>query len=217
IVLLAVIGIGLEYRRAPLLCWIAGASLIVPWYTVGLFRVVVAYPVRLFVLPMMLLAPFAGAAIARLVRWKPAAAWLGALSVLAQFATDLRVEYPAQPLPMTLLGLRLAKSGAVNRFDTLYVQSAGRWGYPDEIRVATNFRRPVITIPADSPGTPWRNTSAQAILVLNDTQARPADEAFEVARVDRITDWVVCHRPAALDVHVEWVDARVPRETTRDA
>ena len=110
---------------------------------------------------------------------------------------DLRLEYPSGPLPMTLLARRLYRSGDLDRFDALYVQSATATGHPDEVRVGTNFRRPVHVLPLDPPSALWPAASSDAILVLNDGRIPPSSgdgEAFVVSRVRQMTAWGICQR-----------------------
>jgi dolichyl-phosphate-mannose-protein mannosyltransferase/uncharacterized protein DUF1295 len=210
---LGLAGACLNYRRAPLLCWLAGFSVLVPWYTVSLFRVDVALPIRLMVLPLMLIAPFAGAVVAWVVRRHRAVIGLAVLMVLTQLWLDLRLEYPSPGLPMTLLARQLARSGVMDRFDALYVESTRPRGYPDEVRVATNFRRPVHVLPPDPSATPWQGRPEEAILVLNDGQIRPggaASDAFVVARVEQMTAWGICNGRIDRDDQVQWLSARAP-------
>ncbi len=211
---LGLLGTCLGYRRAPLLLWLAGLSALVPWYTVSLFRVEVALPIRLFVLPLMFLAPFAGALVAWAVHRRRAVIGLAVLVVLTQFALDLRLQYPMPDLPMTVLARHLAESGVMDRFDLLYVESPRPRGYPDEVRVATDFRRPVHVLPPDPSATPWQGRAEEAILILNDGRRRPGGEtggAFVVARVERMTAWGICNGATDRDGHVEWLSARTPR------
>ncbi len=128
VLVLGLVGCALHHRRAPLFWRLAALGTIVPWYTVSLFPVDVALQVRLMVVPLMFLAPFAGALVARTIRPHRLAVALAGLLVAAQLAMDLRLEYPSGPLPMTLLARRLYRSGDLDRFDALYVQSATRDG-----------------------------------------------------------------------------------------
>jgi hypothetical protein len=209
--LLGLVGVALHCRRAPMLCWVIGLTAIVPWYTVSLFPIDVALQIRLMLAPLMILAPFAGAVIARTIRRDLVPVALAALMVAAQLALDLRLQYPSTPLPMTVLALGLARSGTLDRFDALYVQSPRPTGYPDEARVATNFRRPIHVLPLDPPSAPWTGTSAEAILILTDGQVPPGSDAFVVSRVQQMTAWGICSRPAGQDDLVEWLDVRAPR------
>jgi hypothetical protein len=210
---LGLVGVVLHCRRAPLLAWLAALGGTVPWYTVSLFPVDVALQVRLMLLPLMLLAPFAGAVVARTVRPRLVAAALGGALVLVQLALDLRLEYPSGPLPMTLLARQLVRSGDLDRFDALYVQSAGPRGHPDEVRVATNFRRAVGVLPLDPAPAPWPAPSGRAILVLNDGRIPPNGgdgKAFVVSRVGPMTAWGICAGPPDRSDRVEWLTARAP-------
>lgn len=210
---LGLLGGCLNYRRAPLLCWLAGLGVFVPWYTVSLFRVDVALPIRLMVLPLMLIAPFAGAVVAWAVRRHRAFIGLAVLMVLTQLMLDLRLQYPSPGLPMTLLARQLVQSGVMDRFDALYVESPSPRGYPDEVRVATNFRRPVHVLPPDPSATPWRGRPEEAILILSGGQIRPggeAGDAFLVARVEQMTAWGVCNGRTDRDYQLRWLSARTP-------
>jgi hypothetical protein len=208
--LLGVVGGILHYRRAPLLASLAALAAVVPWYTMSLFPVDVALQVRLMLLPLMLVAPFAGAVVARTIRPPLAAAALGVALVLVQFALGLRLEYPSGPLPMTLLARQLARSGNLDRFDGLYVQSAGPRGHPDEVRVATSFRRDVGVLPLDATAAA---PPGRAILILNDGRIPPGrgeGHAFVVARVGPMTAWGLCADSPDGNDRVEWLAARGP-------
>ena len=194
---LGLAGCALHHRRAPLVWRLAALGTIVPWYTVSLFPVDVALHIRLMAVPVMFLAPFAGALVARTIRPHRLAVAVAGLLVAGQLAMDLRLEYPSAPLPMTLLARRLYRNGDLDRFDTLYVQSDTATGYADEVRVGTNFRGPVHVLPLDPPSAPWPETSSDAKLVLNDGRIPPssgAGEAFVVSRVGRMTAWGICQR-----------------------
>ena len=211
---LGLLGGWLDYRRAPVLGWMAGLSVLVPWYTISLFRVDVALQIRLMLVPLMLIAPFAGAVVAWAARRHPSVIGLAVLMVVAQFALDLRLQYPTPDLPMTLLARQLVQSGVIDRFDALYVESPRPMGYPDEVRVATNFRRPVHVLPPDPSATPWTGTSADAILVLNDGQIRPggqAGDASVVSRVRQMTAWGLCNRRTDHADQVQWLSAHAPK------
>jgi hypothetical protein len=210
---LGLVGCALYHRHAPLFWRLAGLSAIVPWYTMSLFPVDVALQVRLMVVPLMFLAPFAGAVVARTIRPHRLAVALGVLLVAAQLAMDLRLEYPSGPLPMTLLARRLYRDGDLDRFDALYVQTAPATGYPDEVKVGTNFSRPVHVLPLDPPSASWPAASADAILVLNDGRIPPSGgdgEAFVVSRVRQMTAWGICQRQVDRDIRVEWLGVRAP-------
>ena len=213
VLVLGLVGCVLHHRGAALFWRLAALSAIVPWYTVSLLPVDVALQVRLMVVPLMFLAPFAGALVARTVRPHRLAVALAGLLVAVQLALDLRLEYPSGPLPMTLLARRLYQSGDLDRFDALYVQSATARGYPDEVRVGTNFRRPVHVLPLDPPAAPWLVAPSNAILVLNDGRIPPSGgdgDAFVVTRVGQMTAWGICPRRADRDIRVEWLAVRAP-------
>jgi hypothetical protein len=209
---LGIVGCALHHRGAPLSWRLALLAAIVPWYTVSLLPVDVALQVRLMAAPLMFLAPFAGALMAGLVRRRGFAAALAGLLVAGQLGLALSSEYPSAPLPMTLLARRLHAAGDLDRFDALYVQSATATGAPDEVRVGTNFRRPVHVLPLD-PGARLPDAPASdAILILNDGRL-PAHgddgQAFLVARVGQMTAWGVCRRAAA-GGGAEWGAVRAP-------
>jgi len=163
---------------------------------------------------LMLIAPFAGAAVARAARRHRALVALAVVLVAAQFAFDLRLRYPADDLPMTALALRLARGGVIDRFDEVYVESRHvDHRHRDEVRVATDFRRPVRTLPADRAAVPWKDTSAERILVLNYGWTPPGAEAgsvFEVSRVQAMTAWGVCNHRSGSDDRVTWLILKVP-------
>jgi hypothetical protein len=210
---LGLLGGVVNSRRAPVLVGLAALSAVVPWYTVSLFRVDVALQIRLMLGPLMLIAPFAGAVAAWAVGRHRTVIALAGLVVAAEFAQGLRLHYPAPGLPMTLLARQLAQSGVMDQFDAIYVESLRPMGYPDEVRVATNFRRPVHALPPDPSATPWTKTSADAILILNDGRIRPGGptgEAVVVSRVRQMTAWQICNRRTDEEDQVEWVSARVP-------
>lgn len=207
--LLGVLGAWVERRRASLLGGVAVLAAIVPWYTVSLLRVDVALQVRLMVLPLMLIAPFAGGLLARGARrWRFATAVAASL-VAGQFILDLRLEHPGTPPPMALLALRLERGGIMDRFDSVYVQSTHPVGYPDEVRVATNFRRRVHVFPPDPSSAPWKETAAGAVLVLNDGKIRPGG-AFVVSRLQEMTAWGLCNRPEGEGLAADWLSVSAP-------
>ena len=207
---LAVLGALLAWRRGAPLIGFAVLAALVPWYTVSLFRVEVALQVRLMLLPLMLLAPLAGALTPWLGRrWRPAVLLVPAM-VAAQFAADLGLAHPGHDLPMTRLALRLQADGTLGRFDSIYVESPRPIGYPDEVRVATNFRRDV-GVMVDSSAAPWRGTRAESIIVFNDGKAPPggpAGNAFVVSREGAMTAWGVCD--AREEPRAEWLGVSVP-------
>jgi hypothetical protein len=212
---LAVLGIAgvVLHRRHAALSWrLAALSAIVPWYTVSLLPVDVALQVRLMAAPLMFLAPFAGALVAGTIRRRGIAAAVAAILVAAQLGAALASEYPSTPLPMTLLARRLHADGDLDRFDALYVQSATATGAPDEVRVGTNFRRPVHVLSPDPASRPPDATSPDAILILNDGRV-PASgmdgQVFLVARVGQMTAWGVCRRSDAGGA-AEWGVVRAP-------
>lgn len=210
--LLAVLGVAgafVLWRRAPLLCLLAALGAIVPWYTVALFSVEVALQVRLMLLPLMLLAPFAGGLVLAAGRSPRVRTLLGVALVAVELVLILRLEYPRAPLAMTRLARQLDTRGVFGQFDEVIVQSPTATGYPDEVRVATSFRRPVRVVPADPASIPWPDVRGRSVLVLNDG-ARPAGSEtppFVVAREESTTAWGVC--PPS-DDRAEWIDARGP-------
>lgn len=206
---LGLAGVALAWRRARVLCALIALGAVVPWYTVSLFSVEVALQVRLMLLPLMLLAPFAGAAVGAVARSRRAGAVLGLALVGVQLVLVLRLDYPRAPLPMMRLARRLETAGVLGLFDEVIVQSATPTGYPDEVRVASNGRRPVRVAGADPASLPWSELRGRTALVLNDG-ARPGGSdtpPFAVARVDAATAWAIC--PPG-DDRVEWLDARAP-------
>jgi hypothetical protein len=213
LVVLGVVGLGLHGRRAPLLVWLLGLSVVVPWYTVSTLPVEVAFPIRLMVVPLALLAPFAGAALARITQRRAVSLVLAAVVMAIQSVVALRAEYPSAPLPMTQLALTLERNGTLDRFDAIYVQSPRRTGYPDEVRVATNFRRPVHVLPVEAAPVAWARGAAEAVLILNDGREPPAGagRAFEIGRVPPMVAWGICTRAVDQDDRAEWPEASAPR------
>jgi hypothetical protein len=210
---LGLAGCALHHRDAPLLWRLAALGAVVPWYTVSLLPVDVALQIRLMAVPLMFLAPFAGALVARTIRPHRLAVAVAVLLVGALLAVDLRLEYPSAPLPMTLLARRLYRNGDLDRFDTVHVQTDTATGYADEVRVGTNFRRPVQVLPLDPPSAPWPASSPDAMLVLNDGRTPPVGghgEAFVVCRVGQMTAWGICPQLAGPDFRAEWLSARGP-------
>jgi hypothetical protein len=212
VLLLGVVGLGFTGRRAPLLVALLGLSAIVPWYTVSALPVEVAFQTRLMVVPLVLLAPFAGAVAARATARWPITFALALLVVAGQAAYALRAEYPSAPLPMTSLARALDRSGTFDRFDAIYVQSPRPTGYPDEVRVATNFRRPVKFLPLEPARLPWADGDAEAILLLNDGRDPPAGSGptFVVQRAPPMVAWGICHGRTAPDDGVEWPEVSAP-------
>ncbi len=210
IVVLGLLGAALHGRRVPLLCVTVALALFVPWYTVSEFPVEVALQARLMAGPLMLLAPFAGAFVAKSLTPRLAAVALAVTLVGAQLAYDVRLRYPSPPLAMTSLALALARSGDLERFDALYVQSDHERGLADEVRVGTNFRRPVRVL---SPSVSWSSLTADgphAVLILNEQRVPPVTDAFVVARARDATAWGVCPGLAVPDARAEWLDVRAP-------
>lgn len=190
LVSLAVLGALLRARRAALLLAMAVLAAAVPWWTVSRLPVEVALQNRLMVLPLMMLAPLAGAAVTRIARPRRLAIAAALVVVGAQLVIAARLHYPSPPPPMTALALSLERSGVLARFDAIYVQSAQPRGYPDEVRVGTNFRRPVHVLPLEPASTPWRPETP--VLVLNDGRPPPGGRAVVLARVGEMTAWAIC-------------------------
>lgn len=217
LLILVLVGLALHRRGALRLCALAALGAIAPWYTVSFFPVDVALQIRLVVLPLMILAPLAGAAIARASRYRLAAIPLALLIVLSLLLVDLRLRYPTATLPMTLLVQRLVQSGMLDRFDALFVQSlhpARAAHYRAEVEVATNFRRPPEVLPPDPPSAPWTGTPAEAVLILGDGEAPKrygSSEAFLIGRIEHVTAWGVCVLGPNRDYQVEWVSVRAPQ------
>lgn len=207
--LLGLAGAVVCWRRAPVLCALAALGVIVPWYTIALFSVEVALQVRLMLLPLMALAPFAGAMVLAVGRPRRAGALLGAALVAIEMMLILRLDYPRAPLPMTRLARHLETTGVFDQFDDVIVQSAMATGYPDEVRVATDFRRPVRVVSTDAASSARPEARGRTAVLLNDG-ARPAGTdtpPFVVAREEAMTAWGVC--PSS-DDRAEWIAARGP-------